>query len=99
MTPDAVAAIARETILVLLYVSAPIMVLALVIGLVIGLVQALTSIQESTLTFVPKIIIVFVSLIILLPFMARQLDELATDLFAQMARPEGTTTAVPTRTP
>jgi flagellar biosynthetic protein FliQ len=99
MTPDAVTAIARETILVLLYVSAPIMVLALIIGLLIGLVQALTSIQESTLTFVPKIILVFASMIVLLPFMARQLDELTTDLFAQMVRPEGTTTAVPTRTP
>lgn len=99
MTPDAVASIARETILVLLYVSAPVMILALIIGLIIGLIQALTSIQESTLTFVPKIILVFMSLIVLFPFMAGQLNELATDLFERMARPEGTTTAVPSRAP
>jgi flagellar biosynthetic protein FliQ len=99
MTPDAVASIARETILVLLYVSSPIMILALMIGLIIGLIQALTSIQESTLTFVPKIILVFASLIILFPFMARQMDAFTMDLFAQMARPEGTTTAAPTQAP
>ena len=93
MTPDAVATVARETIIALLWVSSPIMILALVIGLLIGLIQALTSIQESTLTFVPKIIIVFASLIILLPFMASQMNDLATDLFERMARPEGTVTA------
>lgn len=93
MTPDAVASIARETIVVLLYVSSPIMIIALIIGLIIGLVQALTSIQESTLTFVPKIILVFAALILLLPFMAGQLNTLATEVFERMKSPEGTTTA------
>lgn len=90
MSPDAVASVARETILVLLYVSAPIMIIALIIGLIIGLIQALTSIQESTLTFVPKIILVFAALILLLPFMAGQLNELTLDLFERMKSPEGT---------
>jgi flagellar biosynthetic protein FliQ len=98
MSPDAVASIARETILVLLYVSAPIMIIALIIGLIIGLIQALTSIQESTLTFVPKIILVFAALILLLPFMAGQLNELAMDLFERMKSPEGVVvTALPER--
>jgi flagellar biosynthetic protein FliQ len=99
MNPNDVASVARETILVLLYVSSPVMVLALLIGLIIGLVQALTSIQESTLTFVPKIILVFASLILLLPFMAGQLNEFATELFERMKAPEGTVvTALPTAT-
>jgi flagellar biosynthetic protein FliQ len=61
--------LARDAVLVLLQVSAPLMILSLVVGLVISLFQALTQIQEQTLTFVPKIIIMFVAVIILLPFM------------------------------
>tara|TARA_Y100001934_G_scaffold227064_1_gene272606 strand:- start:3 stop:275 length:273 start_codon:yes stop_codon:yes gene_type:complete len=59
----------RDAILTLLQVTAPIMLVGLVVGLVISLFQALTSIQEMTLTFVPKILIVFFSLIVFLPFM------------------------------
>jgi len=59
----------REAILTLLQVTAPIMLVGLVVGLIIALFQALTSIQEMTLTFVPKILLVFFSLIIFLPFM------------------------------
>ena len=59
----------REAILTLLKVTAPIMLVGLVVGLIVSLFQALTSIQEMTLTFVPKILLVFFSLIILLPFM------------------------------
>ena len=59
----------RDAILTLLQVTTPIMLVGLVVGLVISLFQALTSIQEMTLTFVPKILIVFFSLIVFLPFM------------------------------
>jgi flagellar biosynthetic protein FliQ len=59
----------RDAILTLLKVTTPIMLVGLVVGLVISLFQALTSIQEMTLTFVPKILIVFFSLVLLLPFM------------------------------
>ncbi len=61
--------VAREAVLVLLQVSGPIMVISLVVGLIISLFQALTQIQEMTLTFVPKIIVVFISLLLLFPFM------------------------------
>ncbi|PPR65110.1 MAG: Flagellar biosynthetic protein FliQ [Alphaproteobacteria bacterium MarineAlpha4_Bin2] len=59
----------RDAILTLLQVTAPIMLVGLVVGLIISMFQALTSIQEMTLTFVPKILVVFFSLIIFLPFM------------------------------
>jgi flagellar biosynthetic protein FliQ len=59
----------RDAILTLLKVTTPIMLVGLVVGLIVSLLQALTSIQEMTLTFVPKILIVFFSLVILLPFM------------------------------
>ena len=61
--------ISREAIWVLLKVGLPLMIITLVVGLAISLVQALTQIQEMTLAFVPKIVIVFGSLILLLPFM------------------------------
>lgn len=60
---------AREAVFTMLKVATPIMVVGLIVGLVISLFQALTSIQEMTLTFVPKILIVFTSLLVLLPYM------------------------------
>jgi flagellar biosynthetic protein FliQ len=61
--------IARDGIWTLLWVSAPLMIVALIVGLAISLVQALTQIQEMTLVFVPKIIAIFIALIVALPFM------------------------------
>ena len=61
---------ARTAIITLLEIIAPCMVTALVVGLAIGLLQALTQIQEQTLVFVPKIIAIFVTLLLALPFMA-----------------------------
>jgi flagellar biosynthetic protein FliQ len=61
--------LAREAILVLLQVSGPLMLISLAVGLVISIVQAVTQIQEVTLTFVPKIVVMFVALLVLLPFM------------------------------
>lgn len=84
MTPDAIASVARETVLTLLLISAPAMLVALVVGLLISLFQALTSIQEVTLTFVPKIVLVFAAILITMPFMASQLQQLTEDLFARM---------------
>lgn len=65
--------VTREAIIVLLKLAAPLMIIALVVGLVISLFQALTQIQEMTLAFVPKILVIFVSLIFFLPFMVTTL--------------------------
>ncbi len=61
--------IAREAIVVALKVGAPVLLLALAVGLAIALFQALTQMQEMTLSFVPKIVTIFASLFVLLPFM------------------------------
>jgi flagellar biosynthetic protein FliQ len=61
--------VAREGIWVLLKVASPLMITALVVGLIVSLFQALTQIQEMTLAFVPKIIAMFVALLVFLPFM------------------------------
>ena len=62
--------VTRDTIVVLLQVSMPLLVIALVVGLVISLFQALTQIQEATLAFVPKMMVLLVSTLLLLPYMA-----------------------------
>ena len=68
--------LSRDGITVLLFTVGPIMAISLSVGLVVALFQALTQIQDMTLTFVPKIIATFIGLIILLPFMIRQLTAL-----------------------
>lgn len=67
--------IARDGVLTMLLTAGPILVIGLVVGLAISLFQALTSLQEMTLVFVPKILVVFGSLIVLLPYMIRQVIE------------------------
>ncbi|WP_373086813.1 flagellar biosynthesis protein FliQ [Sneathiella sp.] len=69
MSPTDVVDVVREAIWVLLAVAAPVMLVALGVGLVVALVQALTQVQEMTLAFVPKILAIFLSLIIFMPFM------------------------------
>lgn len=73
MTGPEVLDVAREAIITLVVVSAPVMLVGLVVGVAISLFQALTQIQEMTIAFVPKILAIFVSLLIALPFMAEKL--------------------------
>ena len=61
--------VSREAVIVMLKVGSPVLGLALLVGLAISLFQALTQIQEMTLSFVPKIMVIFVSLLLLMPFM------------------------------
>ena len=75
MPAEAVMDLARMAIWVALTVGGPIMIVALVVGLVIGLFQALTSIQEMTLTFVPKIIAILIALWVLADFMATEMGD------------------------
>ena len=73
--------ISRDAIFTLLKVVTPVLLVALFIGLIIGIFQALTQIQEMTLAFVPKIIGVFVTIILLFPFMLNKMKTLTEGLF------------------
>jgi flagellar biosynthetic protein FliQ len=73
--------IVRETLLVALLVSAPILLAGVVIGLLISLIQSVTSIQDQTLTFVPKIVVMVLVAVILLPWITLQLIEFAGEMF------------------
>ena len=73
--------ISREAIFTLIKVVSPVLLVALFIGLIIGIFQALTQIQEMTLAFVPKILGVVFTLILLFPFMLNQMRMLSDTLF------------------
>ena len=81
MTGPEVMDVARDAIITLVIVSAPLMLVGLVVGVVISLFQALTQIQEMTLVFVPKIIAIFVAMLVALPFMGATMGGYMTRVF------------------
>jgi len=85
MDPASAIDFARTAILVLLEMIAPALLTALVVGLGVGLLQALTQIQEQTLVFVPKIVAVFIVLLLALPFAGAAMSGLMTDIAGRIA--------------
>jgi flagellar biosynthetic protein FliQ len=85
MTPAETIDFAREAIWVLLEIAAPAMITALAVGLTIGLLQALTQIQEQTLVFVPKIVAIFIVLLIALPFAGQAMWGLMNNIATRIA--------------
>lgn len=73
--------VSREGLIVMLKIGSPVMLIALLTGLSISLIQALTQIQEMTLAFVPKILVIFASLLLFLPFMMTTLTSFTQRLF------------------
>jgi len=78
----------RDAIYVLILISAPMMIVALVVGLIIAIIQALTQIQEATLTFVPKVLAMLVVLVLTLPYMVDQLTSLNNRLYDRIVHIE-----------
>jgi len=72
--------VAREAIFVVLKIASGPMLAALVVGILISVFQALTQIQEQTLTFVPKIFVIFISVLLLMPFMLGTLETFVRSL-------------------
>ena len=83
MTGPEVMDVARDAITTLILVASPLMLVGLLVGVVISLFQALTQIQEMTLVFVPKILAIFLAMLIVLPFMA---DKLQAEMLRISAR-------------
>lgn len=84
MNEAVVLGLAKEALIVALEVSAPILGASLVIGIVVSLIQAVTQVNEMTLTFVPKLIGVFVAMLIFGPWMMETLLSFSAGLFANM---------------
>ena len=76
MTVDLVVELANKALYTVILTSAPVLIVSLVIGLIVSIFQTVTSIQEQTLTFVPKIVAVFVTLMILGHWMLNQMTNL-----------------------
>lgn len=76
----------RDGVWTMLIVSGPLMIMALVVGLGVALLQALTQVQELTLVFVPKIIAMFLALIVLLPFMGATMARYMVQITDSIAR-------------
>jgi flagellar biosynthesis protein FliQ len=81
MSPEQASELIRNTLLLALVISAPMLVIGLVVGIIISLLQALTQIQEQTLTFIPKIVSMVVAAIALMPWMSHRLMQYAYDMF------------------
>lgn len=75
MTEAELIDIARDSILTMLVVGAPPLLTGLVVGLAVSILQTITQIQETTLTFVPKVLLVFGSLILFMPFMLNTMND------------------------
>ena len=77
--------IARDAIWTIVVVSSPLMIVGLLVGVAVSLIQALTQIQEQTLAFVPKILLMFVALVVMLPFMSDALGAYMVRVAARIA--------------
>ena len=84
MTANDAVSLGRETIIVAIKLGAPAMLLALAVGLAIAFLQALTQIQEMTLTFVPKMLAILLSIMLFLPFMLATLTSFTESLVSRI---------------
>ena len=85
MDQIAVLEVSRQVFFVIVKTGGPIMAAGLIVGLAIAVFQTLTSIQEMTLTFVPKIIIIFGAVIVFMPFMITSIIEFTRSLYDRIA--------------
>jgi flagellar biosynthesis protein FliQ len=84
MTPENVMDLAHKTLMVTTLISAPLLLIALITGLVIGMLQAATQINESTLSFIPKLLMLVLSLFVAGPWILRVLIDFTHDLYASI---------------
>ncbi len=85
MTIDNVVDIARSTVWVIVKVSAPMLLISLIVGLIISIFQTITSINEQTLTFLPKLLAIFLVLVLTGSWILNNLVSFATELFTNFS--------------
>lgn len=84
MTEDVVLSIGRDAIWTTVLLASPLLLAALVVGLVVSIFQAVTQINEATLTFIPKMLAIVVMMIVLAPWMTQILTSYTTELFTSL---------------
>ena len=85
MTPELVVQLARRSFEAVLLLSAPLLICSMVVGLTVSIFQAVTSINEATLAFVPKIIAVMVAMVIFFPWMMSYMSDSTREIFGMIA--------------
>jgi len=80
MSPEYVVKLGQQTLTLVIYVSGPMLIVALIVGLGVSIFQAVTQIHEMTLTFIPKILAVFAVILLILPWIIRQMVDFTTQL-------------------
>jgi len=83
MSLDHAVELIRHSLVLILLIAAPVLIVGLIVGLVVSLFQAVTQLQEQTLSFIPKIIAMVLCAIVLLPWMGQQLIEYARQIFGE----------------
>ena len=85
MTVDEVIAIANQALYIIIKVSAPVLLISMAVGLFISIFQTVTSIQEQTLTFVPKVLAIFLTIMVIGHWMLTEMSNLMTDLLSNLS--------------
>jgi len=85
MTTEFVIYWGQQTIKTAIMITAPILAGGMIVGLIVGIFQSVTQIQEMTLTFIPKIVVVILIILFLMPWMLHTLTDFTTNIFAQMS--------------
>lgn len=85
MTVDEVVAIADQAVFAVIKVSAPVLLISMAVGLIVSIFQTVTSIQEQTLTFVPKVLAIFLTLMMIGHWMLTEMVTLMTNLWADFS--------------
>lgn len=85
MTIDDVVVIARDALFIIIKLSAPVLLVSLIVGLIVSIFQTVTSIQEQTLTFVPKIIAVFLTIMALGYWMLSNIKDYIVELWSNFS--------------
>ena len=85
MTEQQVLDITREAVFLVIKCSAPLLLISLIVGLIISIFQTVTSIQEQTLTFVPKILAIFIGIMLLGSWIANSITTYMTDLWSRFS--------------
>jgi len=84
MTEDIVISLGRDAIWTTVLLAAPLLISALVVGLIVSILQAVTQINEATLTFIPKMLTIVIVLVILAPWMTQMITSYTTELFTSL---------------
>ena len=84
MTPELIVQLARRSFEVTLLLSAPLLIFSLVVGLAVSIFQTVTSINEATLAFVPKIVAVMVAMIIFFPWMMSYMSDFTREIYGMI---------------